>query len=135
MGMQTMKGLAIQLAAVGVLLTVAAELPAHHAVASVYDLNSEVVLEGRLTKLNYRNPHANLLLEVPNEDGTTTEWTLTTASTQVLGRAGVTRDSMKPGEIFRITVLPARNGNPAGFIRTLELGDRAVELFFRDRPN
>ena len=135
MGMNTMIRLAIQLVALGGFLTVAAELPAHHAVASVYDLNTEVVLEGRLTKLNYRNPHANLLLEVPNEDGTTTEWTLTTASTQVLGRAGVTRDSMKPGEIFRITVLPARNGNPSGFIRTLELGDRAVELFFRDRPN
>ncbi len=113
----------------------AAQLQAHHAVASVYDLNVEVVLEGRLTKMNYRNPHANLLLEVPNEDGTTTEWTLTTASTQVLGRAGVNRDSIKPGEILKITILPARNGNPAGFIRRLELGDREVELFFRDRPN
>lgn len=130
-----MKTWATGLVALGGFVLLGNELQAHHAVASVYDLNTEVVLEGRLTKLNYRNPHANLLLEVPNEDGTTTEWTLTTASTQVLGRAGVTRDSMQPGEIFRITILPARNGNPAGFIRTLELGDRAVELFFRDRPN
>ncbi len=130
-----MKTWATGLVALGGFVLLGTELQAHHAVASVYDLNTEVVLEGRLTKLNYRNPHANLLLEVPNEDGTTTEWTLTTASTQVLGRAGVTRDSMQPGEIFRITILPARNGNPAGFIRTLELGDRAVELFFRDRPN
>lgn len=130
-----MKTWATGLVALGGFVLLGTELQAHHAVASVYDLNTEVVLEGRLTKLNYRNPHANLLLEVPNEDGTTTEWTLTTASTQVLGRAGVTRDLMQPGEIFRITVLPARNGNPAGFIRTLELGDRAIELFFRDRPN
>ncbi len=130
-----MKTWATGLVALGAFVLLGTELQAHHAVASVYDLNTEVVLEGRLTKLNYRNPHANLLLEVPNEDGSTTEWTLTTASTQVLGRAGVTRDSMQPGEIFRITILPARNGNPAGFIRTLELGDRAVELFFRDRPN
>ncbi|WP_428100163.1 DUF6152 family protein [Candidatus Rariloculus sp.] len=126
---------AIRLVALGGFLMAAAQLQAHHAVASVYDLNVEVVLEGRLTKMNYRNPHANLLLEVPNEDGTTTEWTLTTASTQVLGRAGVNRDSIKPGEILKITILPARNGNPAGFIRRLELGDREVELFFRDRPN
>ena len=130
-----MKTWATGLVAFGAFVLPGTELQAHHAVASVYDLNTEVVLEGRLTKLNYRNPHANLLLEVPNEDGTTTEWTLTTASTQVLGRAGVTRDLMQPGEVFRITVLPARNGNPAGFIRTLELGDRAIELFFRDRPN
>lgn len=130
-----MKTWAIGMAALGGLLVVEADLQAHHAVASVYDLNTEVVLEGRLTKLNYRNPHANLLLEVPNEDGTSTEWTLTTAATQVLSRAGVNRDSIKPGQILKITILPARNGNPAGFIRTLELGDRAIELFFRDGPN
>jgi hypothetical protein len=119
---------AIRVAAAGGFFMVSAGLQAHHAVASVYDLNTEVVLEGLLTKLNFRNPHSNLLLEVPNADGTTTEWVLTTASTQVLTRAGVDRDSIKPGESLKITVLPARNGNPAGFIRRLELGDRAFNL-------
>jgi hypothetical protein len=118
----------IQLVALGGLLMFGADLQAHHAVASVYDLNTEVVLEGRLQKLNFRNPHSNLILEVPNADGTMTEWTLTTAATQVLTRAGVDRDSIKPGESLKITILPARNGNPAGFIRRLELGDRAFDL-------
>lgn len=101
---------------------------AHHAVASVYDLNEEIVLEGQLIKLNIRNPHSNLHLAVPDDDGTTTEWVLTTASVQVLSRAGVNRSSIKPGESLRITALPARNGNPAGFIRRLELSDREIEL-------
>ena len=115
---------AIRLVALGGFLMVGAEVQAHHAVASVYDLNTEVVLQGRLQKLNFRNPHSNLILEVPNDDGTTTEWTLTTAATQVLTRAGVDRDTIKPGEHLKITILPARNGNPAGFIRRLELADR-----------
>lgn len=119
---------AVALVAVGGFLMVSAELEAHHAVAGVYDLNKEVVLEGRLQKLNYRNPHANLILEVPEDDGTITEWTLTTASTQVLSRQGVNRDSIKPGEFLRITALPARNGNPAGFIRRLELSDREINF-------
>ena len=119
---------ALQLVALGGFLMVATGSNAHHAVASVYDLNTEVVLEGQLKKLNFRNPHSNLILTVPNHDGTTTEWTLTTAATQVLTRAGVDRDSIKPGESLKITILPARNGNPAGFIRRLELGDRAFEL-------
>jgi hypothetical protein len=123
-----MNSWAIRLAALGGFLTVGAELQAHHAVASVYDLNKEVVLEGQLTKLNFRNPHSNLELAVPNADGTTTEWVLTTASVQVLTRAGVSRTSIKPGENLKITVLPARNGNPAGFIRRLELGDREVDF-------
>lgn len=107
---------------------IAAEVEAHHAVASVYDLNKEIVLEGELTKVNFRNPHSNLLFAVPNSDGTSTEWVLTTASLQVLTRAGVSSSSIKPGEALKITVLPARNGNPAGFIRRLELADRKFDL-------
>jgi hypothetical protein len=119
---------AIRLVAVGGFLIGGAELQAHHAVAGVYDLNKEVVLQGQLTKLNFRNPHSNLLLAVPNPDGTTTEWVLTTASIQVLTRAGVSSTSIKPGENLKITALPARNGNPAGFIRRLELADREINL-------
>jgi hypothetical protein len=69
---------------------------------------------------------------VPNEDGTKTEWVLTTASIQVLTRQGINKTSIKPGEILKITALPARNGNPAGFIRSLELGDREFKLFQGD---
>ena len=119
---------AIRWVALGGFLMVGADVQAHHAVASVYDLNKEIVLQGELTKLNFRNPHSNLLLAVPNEDGTTTEWVLTTASLQVLTRAGVNSSSIKTGEILKITVLPARNGNPAGFIRRLELADREFDL-------
>src|SRR5438045_5673683 len=88
-------------------------LQAHHAVAGVYDLNKEVVLEGRLKKLNFTNPHASIELTVPNKDGTFTEWILTTASVQTLTREGINKTSMKPGEILKVTVLPAVNGHPA----------------------
>jgi hypothetical protein len=113
-------------------LMAGAGLEAHHAVAGVYDLNKEVVLEGRLKKLNFTNPHASIELTVPNKDGTFTEWKLTTASITTLTREGINKTSMKPGEILKVTILPARNGNPAGFIRNLQLGDRDIKLFFGD---
>lgn len=116
------------LLAVGVTLAGGA-LQAHHAVAGVYDLNKEVVLEGRLKKLNFTNPHASIELTVPNKDGTVTDWVLTTASLGVLTRRGINKTSMKPGENLKVTVLPARNGSPAGFIRNLQLGDRDIDLF------
>jgi hypothetical protein len=114
------------------LVGLTAGLQAHHAVAGVYDLNKEVVLEGRLKKLNFTNPHASIELTVPNKDGTFTDWVLTTASITNLTREGITKTSMKPGEILKVTILPARNGNPAGFIRSLQLGDRDIRLFFGD---
>ena len=107
-------------------------LQAHHAVAGVYDLNTEVVLQGRLKKLNFTNPHASIELTVPGKDGTFTDWVLTTASVQTLTREGVNKSSIKPGEILKVTVLPAKNGHPAGFIRTLQLGDKEIKLFFGD---
>lgn len=113
-------------------LMVGAGLEAHHAVAGVYDLNKEVVLQGRLKKLNFTNPHASIELTVPNKDGTFTDWVLTTASNTTLTREGINKTSMKPGEILKVTILPARNGNPAGFIRNLQLGDREIKLFFGD---
>jgi hypothetical protein len=120
---------AIRLVAMGAFLLIGTELQAHHAVAGVYDLNKEIVLQGTLVKLNFTNPHSNLHLAVPNPDGTTTEWVLTTASINVLTSRGLNKSSIKPGDALKIKILPARNGNPAGFIRTLELGDKEFKLF------
>ena len=103
-------------------------LQAHHAVAGVYDLNTEVVLQGRLKKLNFTNPHASIELSVTDKDGNVTDWILTTASVTTLTREGVNKTSMKPGEKLKVTILPARNGSPAGFIRNLQLGDREIKL-------
>jgi outer membrane usher protein FimD/PapC len=69
-----------------------------------------------------------VLLKVANEDGSSTEWILTTPSLQALTRTGLSSSSIKVGELVKATVLPARNGNPAGFIRRLEAADRAFDL-------
>ena len=107
---------------------------AHHAVAGVYDLTKEVVLEGRLKKLNFTNPHASIELSVPDKKvkGKIVDWKLTTASVQILTREGINKSSMKPGEALKVTILPAKNGSPNGFIRNLQLGDRNILLFFGD---
>ena len=108
------------------LLIIAAPLRAHHAVAGIYDLNKEVVLEGRLEKLNFTNPHASIELNVPDKKvkGKVIKWVLTTASVQNLTRQGFSKGTIKPGDPLKVTILPAINGNPAGFIRRLELGDK-----------
>ena len=103
-------------------------LGAHHSVAGVYDLDKEVILVGAIKKLNFTNPHSSIELTVTNKDGSTTEWNLVTASNTNLTRQGVTKSSIKPGDVLKITALPARNGNPLGFIKSLELGGKEVKL-------
>ena len=111
--------------AVGVMLAGGA-LQAHHAVAGVYDLNKEVVLEGKLKKLNFVNPHASIVLTVADKKakGKLVDWVLTTASVTSLTTRGFNKGTIKAGDPLKVTILPAHNGNPAGYIRRLELGDK-----------
>ena len=110
----------------GFLMAGGVALRAHHAVAGVYDLNKEVVLEGKLKKLNFVNPHASIVLTVADKKakGKLVDWTLTTASVTTLTTQGFSKGTIKPGDPLKVTILPAVNGNPAGFIRRLELGDK-----------
>jgi hypothetical protein len=104
----------------------AAAVHAHHAVAGIYDLTKEVVLEGKLKKLNFVNPHASIVLSVADKKakGKIVDWVLTTASVTSLTTRGFSKGTIKPGDPLRVTILPAVNGNPAGYIRRLELGDK-----------
>ena len=103
-------------------------LHAHHAVSGIYDLNKEMVLDGVLKKLNFTNPHASIELTVTEKDGKAVDWVLTTASIANLTREGINKTSMKPGELLKVTILPALNGSRTGFIRRLQLGDRDIKL-------
>lgn len=134
-GAATMTTWTIRLVALCGFLMAGVGLQAHHSLAGVYDLEKEVTLTGALTKLNFTNPHSSIHLAVKNADGSTTEWVLVTASNRVLTRQGVTKSSIKPGDILKIVTLPARNGNPIGFIKSLELGGKDVKLFFENEQN
>ena len=107
-------------------ITTGAILQAHHAVAGVYDLNKEVVMEGKLKKLNFVNPHASIVLTVADKKvkGKLVDWTLTTASVTSLTLQGFGKTTIKPGDPLKVTILPAVNGNPAGYIRRISLGDK-----------
>ena len=106
-------------------ITVGVALQAHHAVAGIYDLNKEVILEGKLKKLNFVNPHASIVLSVEDKKvKKIVDWTLTTASVTSLTTRGFSKGTIKPGDPLKVTILPAINGNPAGYIRRLELGDK-----------
>ena len=99
---------------------------AHHAVAGIYDLNKEIILEGKLKKLNFVNPHASIILTVADKKtkGKLVDWVLTTASVTSLTTRGFDKGTIKVGDPLKVTILPAHNGNPAGYIRRLVLGDR-----------
>src|SRR5690606_26234930 len=72
-------------------LMAGASVEAHHATASVYDPGKLGEIEGKLASIRFVNPHGSIVVTVSNEDGTTTDWTFTTASTTALARQGISQ--------------------------------------------
>jgi Family of unknown function (DUF6152) len=97
-------------AAVGVLLGFA--LPgaawAHHS-QSEFNFKQVVEVEGKVTRLDWRSPHARLYVDVVNEKGEVVNWNFELPSPVTLMRRGWKRDSLKPGDHVKVKGARARN--------------------------
>jgi len=116
----------------GSLLMTSGALQAHHSLAAVYDIRKEGEITGTLTKVAFTNPHGAFHVAVANEDGSETEWILTTGSANTLANLGFGSggsNDVKAGDTVSAVYFPARNGKPLGFVRSIQLpGDRQVEF-------
>jgi hypothetical protein len=110
-------------------LLAATSAQAHHATASVYDMEQLGEVHGSLAAIKFVNPHGSILVTVTNEDGTTTDWTFTTGSATALANRGITKvgpNALKIGEELTVRFTPARNGSPLGGLREIERADGQI---------
>jgi hypothetical protein len=70
---------------------------AHHAFAAEFDGKAPVLLRGKVTRVEWINPHAWVHLANVNKDGTTTAWMVEGGTPNTLLRSGIDRNSLKPG--------------------------------------
>lgn len=57
----------------------------------------------------YRNPHSFVSIEAPDESGVMQRWGVEWGGSGQLGNQGVTRETLKVGDILIITGNPGRN--------------------------
>jgi hypothetical protein len=81
---------------------------AHHS-QSEFDLRSKIELEGVVTKLEWKSPHARLYVDVKDEKGEVVNWNLELPSPNTLMRRGWKRDALEPGDRVKVGASPARN--------------------------
>ena len=79
------------------LLAAAVPVLAHHAFSAEFDAANPVRLRGKITKMEWINPHAWMHMEVTNEDGEVEAWMIEAGPPGALIRRGWDRDSVTPG--------------------------------------
>ena len=102
----------------------------HHSFNGTYQIDQQVTLAGTITRVQLRNPHSMLELDVRSGDGTTRRWTIE------LGAAVLT-STLKTGDEVALTVSPRKSVAPSdapsreGLLRTLRRASDQFEWGFK----
>jgi hypothetical protein len=88
----------------------AVPVAAHHSFAAEFDITKPVTLVGKVTKIEWTNPHAYLFIDVQDpQTGAVTNWEIEMGSPNGLTRLGWTRNLLKPGDGVTIEGSMGRN--------------------------
>jgi hypothetical protein len=119
-------------------MALSGSVQAHHSLAGVYDMKAEKEMAGTVTSIKFSNPHGSLALAVKNPDGTTTEWVMTLGSATALAQRGIGKtgpNALHTGDNITVKFLPARDGSPLGFLKTVTMPDGRVIQISAGNPN
>ena len=113
-------------------------LQAHHSLAGVYDMKNEMEMSGEVDSVKFVNPHGSLTISVKNPDGSTTAWVMTLGSATALAQRGIGKtgpNALHTGDKITVKFLPARDGSPLGFLKTVVMPDGRVIQISAGNPN
>ena len=105
-----------------VALGVAVSALAHHS-QSEFSFQETVEVNGTVTELVWKSPHAWIYLDVVGEDGDIVNWGFELPSPTTLMRRGWTRKALMPGDVITVTGAPARNHPGIALARTVKDAD------------
>jgi hypothetical protein len=126
------------LGCLGFLGLLVSSLQAHHSLAGVYDMKAEKDVAGTVEKVQFVNPHGSLTIEAKNPDGSTTEWVFTLGSATALAQRGVGKtgpNALHTGDSITVKCIPAKNGSPLGFLKSVTYADGHTIVVSGGNPN
>ena len=110
-----------------------AALLAHHAYTAEFDTTKPVKLTGVLTKLEWSNPHIWIYLDVKDDQGKVTNWGFSASPPGMLTRRGITKSSLKTGEILTISGHRAKDGSNNASGNIVKFADGRDALIGQDQ--
>ena len=102
------------------LLIPALPVAAHHSFPAQYDVDKPITLTGKVTKVEWTNPHIFIYIDVPDEaTGEMVNWALEMGGPNSLLRLGWKRDSLKTDDLLTVEGSLARDGSHLANARTI----------------
>ena len=99
---------------------------AHHSVSGVFDVTKEITVTGKITMLEWINPHTFLHVEVPEASGATT-YVFESLPPAFLRRSGVNKEGLlggkEVGQTVTIVANPYRDKPRGGWITRITYAD------------
>ena len=115
-----------------ILTAVATSVYAHHGRGATFDMKKNVTLKGTVSKVDWRNPHVVIWMDVKDQAGKVTTWGFENAGVSQLAQEGYNRNTLKIGQEITALVNPAVNGSPTGIVVKVILTDGS-EIMSRER--
>ena len=109
-----------------------APLYAHHGRGATYDMKKRVTLKGTVSRVDWRNPHVVIFMDVKDETGKVVTWGFENAGVSQLAQEGYNRNTLKVGQEVTAIVNPAANGASTAIVVKVILADGS-EIMSRDR--
>jgi hypothetical protein len=85
-------------------------LLAHHSFAADFDVTRHVVLTGRVTKIEWLNPHVHIYVDV-KEGSQNVSWSIELGSPNGLKARGWTSRTLKVGDVISLDGSRAKDGS------------------------
>lgn len=124
-----MRNAVLVCAAILLSITLSRSAAAHHSFAAEYDATKPVKLTGKVTKLEWENPHTYFYIDVKDATtGQVANWSIELGSPNSLMRLGWTRKSMKIDDVVTVEGSLAKDGSKLVNARTVSLSGTGQRL-------